>query len=92
MTRFAPGLSQGQKTALRLSTVEYQAKSLTRKQVDALRRIRDRGPEAGCDGYGRAGGAVGRMFVRLAGLVLCTQAPYTITVFGRNVLDEIERA
>jgi len=82
-------VSAGQKIALRQSTVEWQAKHLTRNQVAALTQIRDGGPEAWCDGYGRAGGAISRMFDRLTSLGLCTRAPHEITRFGRNVLDEI---
>lgn len=91
MTRFAASLSPSQKIALRQSTVEHQAKTLTRRQIDGLRRIRDRGPEAWCDG-GRAGGATSRMFDRLTALGLCTRPPHAITTFGRNVLDEIAAA
>lgn len=58
---------------------------LTKKQVAALRRIRDHGPYAWCNG-GRAGGAIARMFHRMADSGLCTRAPYTITDKGREAL------
>ena len=87
-----PALSPGQEIALRRRTIEDAAKALTRTQADALRRIKDKGPLAWCFGVGRAGGAVSRMFDRMAADCLCTRAPHDITKFGREVLIEKDRA
>lgn len=66
--------------------------TLTRAQIDGLRRIRDRGPLAWCHGLGRAGGAVSRMFGRMTDLGLCTAPPHNITKKGRATLAALERA
>lgn len=58
---------------------------LTRTQIDALVRIRDRGPYAWCPG-GRAGGATSRMFERMAEIGLCSLPPIEITTLGRKIL------
>lgn len=58
---------------------------LTRKQAEGLRRIRDLGPMAWCNG-GRAGGAISRMFDRMAADGLCTKAPHHITDKGREAV------
>lgn len=78
-------LSHSAGLALKRGTIERQAKSLTRTQLGALRRIRDRGSDAWCDGR-RAGGATSRMFDRLEALGLVTSAPYQLTKSGRDVL------
>lgn len=65
-------------------------KQLTKDQIDALRRIRDRGSSAWCDGRGRAGGAVSRMFDLLRAMGLVTPPPYTITDAGRTVLADAD--
>lgn len=62
-----------------------------RNIADALRRIRDRGSSAWCDGKGRGGGAVSRLFDRLAAVGYCTRAPHTITKKGREWLDKYDR-
>ena len=62
-----------------------------RTQAEALRRIRDRGPEAWCYGKGRAGGAVSRLFDRMAVDGYCTRAPHRITKRGRDWLNEYDR-
>lgn len=62
-----------------------------RNQADALRRIRDRGAMAWCDGKGRAGGAVSRLFDRMATDGYCTRPPYEITKKGREWLLEYDR-
>lgn len=61
-----------------------------RNQADALRRIRDRGALAWCEGRGRAGGAVSRLFERMAAAKLCTRAPHNITPAGRDWLNKYE--
>ncbi len=61
---------------------------LTRQQAEALVRIRDKGPAAWCNGR-RAGGAVARMFGRMASLGLCTRAPYRITAPGPSGLGYV---
>lgn len=60
---------------------------LTRTQREALIRIRECGPEAWCNGR-RAGGAIARMFDRMAERGLCTPPPYTITEEGRRAIEE----
>lgn len=59
---------------------------LNAKQAAALIRIRDHGSTAWCQGQGRAGGAVSRMFDRMVAAGLCTPPPYTITDKGRQAL------
>jgi len=60
---------------------------LTTAQLDGLQRIRDQGPGAWCPGTkSRAGGAVSRMFDRMAVAGLCTPPPHTITPVGRKAL------
>lgn len=86
-----PALTPGQAAALRLDTVERTAGGLTRKQADGLRRVRDRGPYAWCEGRGRAGGAISRMFARMVPLGLVNSPPHEITVFGIKVLDAYDR-
>ena len=62
---------------------------LTRAQHDGLIRIRDKGPMAWSSGVrGRSGGAISRMFDRMAELGLCTRAPHQITEAGRQALAE----
>jgi hypothetical protein len=68
-----------------MRTNPSKEKKLTKRQVEALRRIRDRGPGAWCDGD-RTGGAVARMFHRMVDAGFCTRAPYTITDKGRETL------
>lgn len=58
------------------------AERLTKRQREALIRVRDRGPSAWCRGS-RAGGAVARMFDRLEEMGLVTKPPYQITAAGR---------
>jgi hypothetical protein len=65
---------------------------LTTTQIDGLRRIRDRGPLAWCEGNSREGGSVSRMFDRMVGQGLCTPPPYEITERGRAALAETEKA
>jgi hypothetical protein len=60
-------------------------------QADALRRIRDRGPMAWCEGKGRAGGAVSRLFDRMTSEGLCTRPPHQITAKGHEWLDWFDR-
>lgn len=81
-----PATTHTQESALRLDTAIRAASDLTICQVEGLKRIRDRGPGAWCGGMGRAGGAVSRMFDRMAREGLCTYAPHKITPFGRRVL------
>ncbi len=64
---------------------------LTREQIEGLRRVRDGGPYAWCKGRGRAGGAVSRMFERMADMGLVTRAPHEITEKGRVALASTER-
>lgn len=56
----------------------------------ALYRIRDNGPEAWREGFGRAGGTISRMFERMVGEGLCTKAPHTITEKGKQWLADYE--
>ena len=63
---------------------------LTRAQEEALVRVRDRGPYAWCAGVGRAGGAVARLFERLADQGLVSRAPHKITKAGRALVQHIE--
>jgi hypothetical protein len=58
---------------------------LTDPQARALRRIRDLGSMAWCDGS-RAGGAIARMFNKLVDRGLCTSPPYLITDLGREAV------
>jgi hypothetical protein len=58
---------------------------LTDAQARGLRRIRDLGSMAWCDGY-RAGGAIARMFERMVRRGLCTPVPYQITDLGREAV------
>lgn len=60
--------------------------SLTKAQIEALVRVRDRGSLAWCAGLGRAGGAVSRMFERMAEQGLVTRVPYEVTKLGADVL------
>lgn len=64
--------------------MDITTNTLTKPQADGLRRIM-RGPECWCAGS-RAGGAVGRMFDRMALAGLCTSAPHYITSRGRKAL------
>jgi len=59
---------------------------LTKTQIEAMVRIRDRGPSAWCAGKGRAGGAVSRMFDRLRDLGMVEGPPYRCTMLGLNHL------
>lgn len=77
---------------LERDAIEKAAQWLTRTQADGLARIRDRGPLAWCEHRGRAGGAISRMFDRMARDRLCTRAPHEITDFGRAVLARYEQA
>jgi len=65
--------------------IKSDTQLLTEQQARGLRRIRDLGPMAWCDG-GRAGGAIGRMFDRMAQRGLCTPVPHTITDLGREAI------
>lgn len=56
---------------------------LTRTMADALQRVHDRGPAAWDEGRGRAGGAVSRMFDRMASFGLVSKPPYFLTEIGR---------
>lgn len=67
-------------------TPDDQTPRLTRKQAEGLRRIRDLGPMAWCSGGCRAGGAIARMFDRMAEAGLCTPAPHYITNKGQEAL------
>lgn len=69
------------------ATITQMAKNLTATQVDAMRRVRDRGSLAWADGKGRAGGAVARMFDRLRDADLVDGPPYVVTEFGKRVLN-----
>lgn len=60
--------------------------ALTATQRAALIRVRDNGPLAWCAGS-RAGGAVSRMFDRLAEKGLVTKPPHEITEAGRRALQ-----
>jgi hypothetical protein len=73
-----------------MSTTGHTASaSLTRKQIDGLKRIRDRGSLAWSEGIrSRAGGATRRMFERLAAIGLCTSCPFEITDKGREALTD----
>lgn len=62
---------------------------LTAQQAEGLRRIL-RGPEYWCAG-GRAGGAIARMFDRMADDGLCTKAPHRITKPGRAALAAYDK-
>jgi hypothetical protein len=73
-------------------TAAIEALCLTKTQIDALRRIRDHGPYAWCKGRGRAGGAVSRMFDRLADKEFCTRAPHEITAKGLAALIATDHA
>ena len=66
--------------------IARQAAALTLQQLEALIRIRDRGPCGWDFGIGRAGGAVSRMFDRMAEAGLCTPPPHKITKLGRKVV------
>ena len=65
--------------------------AMNRTQADALRRIRDHGPLAWCAGKARAGGAVSRLFDRMAADGLCTKAPHKITAKGRKSVKAFEK-
>lgn len=76
--------------ALRLDTIERAAKALTYKHASAIRRVHELGPEAWCEGRGRAGGAVSRMFDRLVAAGLVKGPPYAATPFGIKVLESYD--
>lgn len=84
--RVSRTLRPDEEAMLHRDTVSRAAKGITKTQADGLKRIRDRGALAWCNG-GRAGGAISRMFDRMADAGLCTRAPHTITSFGIEVLD-----
>ena len=63
--------------------------NLTRAQIAGMRRIRDRGSMAWCEG-GRSGGAISRMFYRLVAAGLVSGPPYKITAKGRKALAALE--
>lgn len=63
---------------------------LNARRVAALIRVRDRGPEAWCDGFGRAGGAVSRMFDDMADQGLVSRAPHKVTTKGLQAIAEWE--
>lgn len=86
----ATNLRSHHEAALMQDTAERIAKTLTRTQIDGLRRVRDHGALAWCKGFGRGGGSVSRMFDRMASAGLVTRAPHEITAFGRRVLTAIE--
>lgn len=66
------------------------APALTYKHACAIRRVREIGPEAWCDGRGRAGGAVSRMFDRLVAAGLLKGPPYEATPFGIKALEQYD--
>lgn len=75
-----------------MTSLHTASASLTRKQIDGLKRIRDRGPYAWSDGIkSRAGGATRRMFVRMSWRGFCTPAPFTITQKGRDALSDDQK-
>jgi hypothetical protein len=82
-------LTPSEKSMLRQDTIERAAKELTRSQIDAMKRIRDRGPGGWCFGRGRAGGAVSRMFDRLCAAGLMKGPPFELTPFGEQVLAHL---
>ncbi len=82
--------SPNQEAALRMDTDRRTAKALTRTQADALRRVRDHGSDAWCKGFGRAGGAVSRMFDRLRHDGLVSGPPYIVTPYGLRVLAVLD--
>lgn len=70
---------------------ELPSKKLTIDQAHALRRIRDLGSMAWCEGVrARSGGAVKRMFKRMVDDGLCTGPPYQITTKGRGALGRFK--
>lgn len=62
----------------------------TRKQLEALQRLRDRGPEAWRGGVSRNGGSVRRMINHLVNDGLLTPAPQQLTAAGSAALCEAE--
>jgi len=62
--------------------------TLTEERAHGLRRIRDRGPGAWCDGTRR--NVARKMFVAMAAEGLCTAEPYTITEAGEQALVAYE--
>lgn len=63
--------------------------TLTRTMADALQRVHEHGPEAWCHGTrSRAGGAVSRMFDRMATAGLVSKAPHIPTPYGLRLLSE----
>lgn len=64
---------------------------MTRAQYFALKRIRDEGPSEWVRGVrSRAGGAISRMFDRMAEGGWCTTPPYKITTVGKRAMDIYE--
>lgn len=74
-----------------MSNMTKETAVLNRTQAEALKRIRDRGPEAWCGG-GRAGGATGRMFDRMTTAGLCTRPPHQVTLKGHAALAKFHEA
>lgn len=65
---------------------------LTRNQAEALRRVHLRGSNAWCEGHGRSGGAISRMFDRMKAIGLVTGPPYAVTELGLEVLEVYDNA
>lgn len=63
---------------------------LNANRVAALIRVRDLGPGAWCDGFGRAGGAVSRMFDDMAAQGLVSRAPHFVTAKGLQAITDWE--
>lgn len=59
---------------------------LTKQRAAALSRVYDGGPGAWCEGFGRAGGAVSRMFDDMARQGLVSRAPHVVTTKGLQAL------
>lgn len=65
---------------------------LTRAQREGMERIRDRGPNAWAGWGSRAGGAISRMFDRLAAEGLVEGPPYKVTARGHEALKAATQA
>lgn len=63
---------------------------LTKTQIEALIRIRDKGPAAWARGRSGSGGACARMFNRMVILGLVTRPPRELTDRGRAALAVFE--
>jgi hypothetical protein len=74
-----------------LKSIEPAPVQLTRNQADALRRIRDQGPDAwAISAMSDKGAALAKMFDRMADRGLCTRFPYRIMPAGREALDRFD--